>query len=247
MRPPAVWDAARGRKDARREKNKTMITTRRGRAKKRRAEEEEPDDDSTEALVRTTAALKDAHKTAREGREADSSEGDGGRLIKSGARRAGDALRLPRERICGRPEGPSRAPRPRKRRRPPPRSSSSRRPTKLDEKRRRSSRPTAGSLDAALRVAALKRDLEIAESKAQDIPAPPPAPSGPVLDALEVKPSVEKLRKMQNALSQATTARADLAKERAVTTRLRAEIDQSVRRARGAALERESARLGGSN
>ena len=46
-------------------KNK-MITTRRGRAKKRRAEEEEPDDDPTEALVRTTAALKDAHKTARE-------------------------------------------------------------------------------------------------------------------------------------------------------------------------------------
>ena len=43
-----------------------MITTRRGRAKKRRAEEEEPDDDPTEALVRTTAALKDAHKTARE-------------------------------------------------------------------------------------------------------------------------------------------------------------------------------------
>ena len=51
-----------------------------------------------------------------------------------------------------------------------------------------------GSLDAALcRVAALKRDLEIAEAKAQEIPEPPPAPSGSVLDALEVKPSVEKL------------------------------------------------------
>ena len=44
-----------------------MITTRRGRAKKRRAEEEEPEADPTEALVRTTAALKDAHAAARNG------------------------------------------------------------------------------------------------------------------------------------------------------------------------------------
>ena len=163
----------------------------------------------------------------------------------SGARRAGDALRLPRERDLLTPRRPWRAPKPRKRRRPPPRSSSSRRPTKRSRKAEAKQQADRGSLDAALcRVAALKRDLEIAESKAQDIPEPPPAPSGSVLDALEGKaPRSEKLAEdAQNALSQATAARADLAKERAVSTKLRAEIDQSKRDAKGAALEREKVR-----
>ena len=63
LEPPGTQRGARPPVD--REGN-SMITTRRGRAKKRRAEEEEPEADPTEALVRTTAALKDAHKTARE-------------------------------------------------------------------------------------------------------------------------------------------------------------------------------------
>jgi len=220
-----------------------MITTRRGRAKKRRAEEEEPDDDPTDALVRTTAALKDAHKTAREAEKKRLAQETEAAALKAER----DALATRCAFLESESADAQKAVQSAQAEKTSAAAASQLELEKANQARRKAEakqQADRGSLDAALcRVAALKRDLEIAESKAQDIPEPPPAPTGSVLDALEVKPSVEKLSEdAQNALSQATAARADLAKERAVTTRLRAEIDQSKREAKGAALEREKVR-----
>jgi hypothetical protein len=220
-----------------------MITTRRGRAKKRRAEEEEPDDDPTAALVRTTAALKDAHAAARKAEKNVLAKETEAAALKAER----DALATRCAFLESESADAQKAVQSAQAQKQAAAAANQLELEKANQARRKAEakqQADRGSLDAALcRVAALKRDLEIAESKAQDIPEPPPAPTGSVLDALEVKPSVEKLSEdAQNALSQATTARADLAKERAVSTKLRAEVDQARREARGAALEREKVR-----
>ena len=120
-----------------------MITTRRGRAKKRRAEEEEPEADPTDALVRTTAALKDAHAAARKAEKQTLAKETEAAALK--AERDALATR------CAFLESESadaqkavQSAQAEKRRPPPHLSSSSRRPTRRGEKPRRSSRPTAG-------------------------------------------------------------------------------------------------------
>ena len=220
-----------------------MITTRRGRAKKRRAEEEEPEADPTDALVRTTAALKDAHAAARKAEKASLAKETEAAALKAER----DALATRCAFLESESADAQKAVASAQAEKTAAAGAAQLELEKANQARRKAEakqQADRGSLDAALcRVAALKRDLEIAEAKAQEIPEPPPAPSGSVLDALEVKPSVEKLAEdAQNALSQATAARADLAKERAVSTKLRAEVDQARRDAKGAALEREKVR-----
>ena len=220
-----------------------MITTRRGRAKKRRAEEEEPEEDPTEVLVRTTAALKDAHAAARKAEKQRLAQETEAAALKAER----DALATRCAFLESESADAQKAVQSAQAEKTAAAGAAQLELEKANQARRKAEakqQADRGSLDAALcRVAALKRDLEIAEAKAQDIPEPPPAPTESILDALEIKPSVEKLAvDAQNALSQATTARADLAKERAVTTRLRAEVDQAKREARGAALEREKVR-----
>jgi mitotic spindle assembly checkpoint protein MAD1 len=220
-----------------------MITTRRGRAKKRRAEEEEPEADPTEALVRTTAALKDAHAAARKAEKNVLAKETEAAALKAER----DALATRCAFLESESADAQKAVQSAQAEKTAAAGAAQLELEKANQARRKAEakqQADRGSLDAALcRVAALKRDLEIAEAKAQDIPEPPPAPTGSVLDALEIKPSVEKLAEdAQNALSQATAARADLAKERAVSTKLRAEVDQARRDAKGAALEREKVR-----
>jgi len=216
-----------------------MITTRRTRAaKKRRAEESDGEaPDPTDALVRTTASLRDANDAARKAAkqhratekaaaalkaerdalaarcaflESESSDALGavaGAQAEGAAAAAAAALELQTAQTARRKA----------------------------EAKQQSDR---GKLDGALcRVAALKRDLEIAEANAQSAPpAPLPAPE-PIV---EENPYMGE--DVSNALAQATAARAELATERARSTRLKGEIDAARKAARGAAVLQEEVR-----
>ena len=152
-----------------------MITTRRGRAKKRRAEEEEPDDDPTEALVRTTAALKDAHAAARKAEKQTLAKETEAASLKAER----DALATRCAFLESESADAQRAVQSAQAEKTAAAAASQLELEKANQARRKAEakqQADRGSLDAALcRVAALKRDLEIAEAKAQDIPEPPPA------------------------------------------------------------------------